>query len=420
MPHTTVETVGAAGARPDPRWGDLEHLRRTSPMTDAVLDEVRGRHIRCGNHWLIDFASCNYLGFDYDPDVIAAIEPAVRRWGTHPSWSRLLGSPRIYPEIEERLTELLEAPDTLLLPTATLIHASVIPILADGGDVFVEATAHRTVYDGCAAARGQGATLHRFQGGDPGQLDAMLRTVPSRAPRLVCLDGVNSMSGNIPDVRELAAVCRRSGATLYIDDTHGFGVIGERRPDELCPYGARGNSVVRHAGESYDDIVLVGGFSKAYSSLLAFLALPTSLKSLLKVAAAPYLYSGPSPTASLATTLAGLEVNDRRGDAIRADIHRKTATVLDHVHGLGLDTPNADGLPIVEIMLDDPADLDAVALSLWGSGIYVTLAAYPLVPRDRVGFRIQITALNSEDDIATLCEALTRLSKQFALRRRED
>ncbi|WP_371602023.1 pyridoxal phosphate-dependent aminotransferase family protein [Streptomyces sp. NBC_01220] len=420
MPDATVQTVGTPGVRPNARWGDLEHLRRTSPMTDAVLDEVRGRHIRCGDHWLIDFASCNYLGFDYDPDIIAAIEPAVRRWGTHPSWSRLLGSPRIYPEIEERLTALLEAPDTLLLPTATLIHASVIPILADGGDVFVEATAHRTVYDGCAGARGQGATLHRFRGDQPGRLDAMLRAVPSRSARLVCLDGVNSMSGNIPDIRELAAVCRRNGATLYIDDTHGFGVIGERRPDELSPYGARGNSVVRHTGESYDDIVLVGGFSKAYSSLLAFLALPTSLKSLLKVAAAPYLYSGPSPTASLATTLAGLEVNDRRGDAIRADIHRKTATVLDHVHGLGLDTPNTDGLPIVEIPLDDPADLDAVALFLWDSGIYVTLAAYPLVPRDRVGFRVQITALNSDDDIATLCEALTRLSKQFALRQRED
>ena len=77
--------------------------------------------------------------------------------------------------------------------------------------------------------------------------------------------------------------------------------------------------------------MLVGGFSKAYSSLLAFLALPTWLKNHLKVAAPPYLYSGPSPTASLATVLAGFEVNERRGDAIRADLYRKTARVLDHV-----------------------------------------------------------------------------------------
>ncbi|WP_306338077.1 pyridoxal phosphate-dependent aminotransferase family protein [Streptomyces sp. KL118A] len=397
----------------DPRWSELDHLRRTSPMSDAVLDEVRGRHLRSGDHWLIDFASCNYLGFDCDPEIIDAVDPAIRRWGTHPSWSRLLGSPRLYPEIEERLTALLGAPDTLLLPTATLIHASVIPVLADRGHVFVEAAAHRTVYDGCVSARGQGATLHRFHADRPEELAAMVRATPAGATRLVCLDGVNSMSGDIADVPGLARICRAADATLYIDDTHGFGVVGERGPGEPCPYGFRGNSVVRHTGETYDNVVLVGGFSKAYSSLLAFLALPTRLKELLKVAAAPYLYSGPSPTASLATALAGLEVNDRRGDAIRAELYRKTVRVLDHVAGLGVPTLNSDRLPIVEIPLADAADLDAVAGFLWQEGIYVTLAAYPLVPRDRVGFRVQLTALNSDADIDRLNTVLTRLFARF-------
>ena len=110
------------GARRDPRWGDLERLRQSSPMYDAVIEEMRGRRIRIGDHWLVDFASCNYLGFDLDPEIMDAIEPQVRRWGTHPSWSRLLGNPRLYPEIEERLTDLLGAPDTLCSrpsPTST-------------------------------------------------------------------------------------------------------------------------------------------------------------------------------------------------------------------------------------------------------------------------------------------------------------
>ncbi|MCL7425609.1 aminotransferase class I/II-fold pyridoxal phosphate-dependent enzyme [Streptomyces sp. YS415] len=407
-----------APAAPTSRWADLDRLRRTSPMSDAVLDEVRGRHIRCGDHWLIDFASCNYLGFDWDPEIVAQVEPAVRHWGTHPSWSRLLGSPRLYPDIEERLSGLIGAPDTLLLPTLTLIHSSVIPVLADQGQVFVEATAHRTVYDGCLVARGQGATLHRFHADRPGELEAMLASAPAGAPRLVCLDGVDSMTGNICDLPTLAAVCRTHGATLYVDDAHGFGVIGERRPDEPCPYGSRGNSVVRHTGESYDDIVLVAGFSKAYSSLLAFVALPTELKNRLKTAAAPYLYSGPSPTASLATALAGLDVNDRRGDALRADLHRKTARVLDRLATLGVRTLNRDGLPIVEVPLADPNDLDAVGRFLWDEGIYVTLAAHPLVPRDRVGFRVQVTALNSDDDIDRLNATLTRLAGRYPLRTR--
>ncbi|WRZ96272.1 aminotransferase class I/II-fold pyridoxal phosphate-dependent enzyme [Streptomyces sp. NBC_01007] len=416
---TPPGTAEPGGTRRSRRWRDLEHLRQTSPMSDAVLDEVRGRHIRSGDHWLIDFASCNYLGFDCDPEIIQAIEPAVRRWGTHPSWSRLLGSPRLYPDIEERLAALLDAPDTLLLPTATLIHASVIPVLAGEGHVFVEATAHRTVFDGCVGARGQGATLQRFQAERPDELDAMLGEVSHGLPRLVCLDGVNSMSGNIPDLPSLAAVCRARDATLYVDDTHGFGVIGERGPHESCPYGNRGNSVVRHTGETYEGIVLVGGFSKAYSSLLAFLALPSSLKNRLKTAAAPYLYSGPSPTASLATALAGLDVNDRRGDTIRADLYRKTVRVLDHLETLGVGTLNTDRLPIVEIPLADATDLDAVAGFLWDNGIYVTLAAYPLVPRDRVGFRVQLTALNSDDDIEQLNDTLSRLCERYQLRPRD-
>ncbi|MGN9758419.1 aminotransferase class I/II-fold pyridoxal phosphate-dependent enzyme [Streptomyces sp. SD31] len=407
--------VELPGDRRDPRWSDLDHLRRTSPMSDAVLDEVRGRHIRSGGHWLIDFASCNYLGFDWDPEVIEEIEPAVRRWGTHPSWSRLLGSPRLYPEIEERLAALLGAPDTLLLPTATLIHASVIPVLAGTGHVFVEARAHKTVYDGCVSAQGQGARLQRFRAGRPDELDAMLRALPNDGPRLVCLDGVDSMTGNIPGLPVLARICRDRGATLYVDDTHGFGVIGERSAAEPCPYGSRGNSVVRHTGETYDDIVLVGGFSKAYSSLLAFLALPSRLKDHLKTAAGPYLYSGPSPTASLATALAGLAVNDRRGDAIRADLYRKTVRVLRHVRALGVNTPGVGEFPIVEIPLADAAHLDAVARFLWERGIYVTLAAYPLVPRDRVGFRIQVTALNSDEDIDRLNDTLSPLAERRVL-----
>ena len=389
---------------------DLSTLTAFHPMMDAVIDEVDGRMIRVGDHWLADFASCNYLGFDLDREIIAAIPEYVEAWGTHPSWSRLLGSPVLYEQIEARLASLLDSEDALVLPTITHIHLSVIPVLADQGAVFCEAQAHRTIYDGCSVARGQGAQLHRWRLGDLDQLRDLLRACPADKPRLVCMDGVNSMTGNPPPLAEVAELCRAEGALLYVDDAHGFGVIGERRADESSPYGARGNSVVRHLGESYDGLILVGGFSKAYSSLLAFIALPTKLKEMLKFAAAPYLYSGPSPTASLATVLAGFDVNAARGDAIRADLHGKTKRVLDQVRALKLDCPNTSGFPVIEIPLHDGADLEVVASLLWSHGIYVTLAAYPLVPRDQAGFRIQITAANTDAEIDELNIALAELA----------
>jgi 8-amino-7-oxononanoate synthase len=383
-------------------------------MTDAVIDEIDGRMIRVGDRWLADFASCNYLGLDLDREIIESIPPYLERWGTHPSWSRLLGSPALYPEIEERLSALLDAEDTLVLPTITLIHMSVIPVLAGSGTIFVESRAHKTIYEGCQLAGARGATVRRFQFEDADDLERLLKE-GGPMPRLICVDGVNSMTGNAIDLAQFARLAREYDALLYVDDAHGFGVIGERTDDELSPYGNRGNGIVKYTGETYDHVLLVAGLSKAYSSLAAFLTCPPELKRLLKTAAPPYLYSGPSPIAALATVLTGLEVNERRGDAIRASLWRKTAKVLDYLDRLGVHTPNRSGFPIIEVPLARDADIDAVGRFLFDNGIYVTLAAYPLVPRNEVGFRIQMTAANTDAEVEQLLDVLGRLVSRFDL-----
>ena len=406
-----------------PRWIDrwlaacseLAELERSHPMTDAVIDEIDGRMIRIGDRWLADFASCNYLGFDLDREIIDAVPEYLEKWGTHPSWSRMLGSPILYPQIEERLIELLGCEDALVIPTITLIHLSVIPVLAGDGTIFVDNRAHKTIYDGCQFASARGATVKRFRFEDPDDLEQLLRQDTS-STRLVCMDGVNSMTGNAPDLKDFARVARLYDAILYVDDAHGFGVIGERSTDETSPYGGRGNSVVRYCGESYDGIVLVAGFSKSYSSLAAFVACPTDLKELLKTAAPPYLYSGPSPTASLATVLAGFDVNEARGEAIRADLWRKTDQILACLDSLGVHTPNRSGFPIIEVPLARHEDIDAAGRFLFDNGIYVTLAAYPLVPKSEVGFRIQVTAANSQAEIEQLLDVLGKLANAFDLR----
>jgi 8-amino-7-oxononanoate synthase len=402
------------------RWvaavADLTRLKHEHPMMDAVIDEQVGRRIRIGDRWLTDFASCNYLGFDLDEEIIDAVPAYLARWGTHPSWSRLLGSPRPYVEIEERMTGLLGCEDVLLLPTITHIHLSAIPVLVGDGTVFLDSRAHKTIYDGAMVAAGHGASLVRFRHDDPAHLEELLGASDPGIPRLIAMDGVNSMTGNAPDLGAFASIARAHDAILYVDDAHGFGVIGERRADESSPYGMRGNSLLRHQDVGYDNVVLVGGFSKAYSSLLAFLALPTRLKDALKVLAPPYLYSGPSPVASLATTLAGLDVNDVRGDRIRADLWRKTHRLLEGLAAAGIDTPNTSGLPIVEVPLQDHDEIDEVGRYLFDHGVYATMAAYPLVPKHEVGFRLQVTAANTDEEIEHAVGVLGGLRDRFRLR----
>jgi 8-amino-7-oxononanoate synthase len=161
-----VRAKGAAssGARWIDRWlatvADLATLKDSHPMLDAVIDEIDGRMIRIGDHWLADFASCNYLGFDLDRDIIDSVPAYLDAWGTHPSWSRLLGSPVLYEQIEARLTELLGCENALVLPTITHIHTSVIPVLAGSGTILLDSRAHKTIYDGCREQRPPTPHLH--------------------------------------------------------------------------------------------------------------------------------------------------------------------------------------------------------------------------------------------------------------------
>src|SRR6266545_4339520 len=375
------------------RWletnAELTRLQQGNPMLDAIVDEQDGRRIRIGDHWLADFASCNYLGFDLDPEIIAAVPGYLARWGTHPSWSRMLASPVLNERIDAELAALLGAEDVLTLPTITHISSSVLPALADQGTVYLDARAHKTIWDGCQIARGHGATVRRFAHDDPAQLEDLLRA-GGQEPRVVCTDGINSMTGNPPPLREYLRLVREYDALLYVDDGHGFGVVGERAPDEPCPYGRRGNGVVRHLGESYDHVVLVGGFSKAYSA--------------------------PSPIASLPTVLEGFRVNAERGDELRARLWGHTRRVLDTLDELGAWTPNASGFPIVQVPLADPGELDPAGAYLFERGIYTTLAFYPGVPRGEVGFRLQLTAANTDQQVDLLTDVLRDLATRFPLR----
>jgi 8-amino-7-oxononanoate synthase len=218
-------TIGASYELPAFN-ADLARLIAEHPMVDSVVDQVDGRMLRIRDHWLVDFASCNYLGFDLDQEIIAGIGAYLSRWGTHPSWSRGIASPALYPQVEAAVVELLGVEDVLAFPTLTHTHNGVLPALAGKGTLLVDRRAHRTIHDAAVIARAHGATVHRFRHGNVEQVSELLRT-HTQAPRVVCMDGINSMTGNPPDLPAFAALVREHDALLYVDDAHGFGVLGE-------------------------------------------------------------------------------------------------------------------------------------------------------------------------------------------------
>ena len=162
--------------------------------------------------------------------------------------------------------------------------------------------------------------------------------------------------------------------------------------------------------------MLVGGFSKAYSSLLAFLACPTPGQAGAQDRRAARTCTParrrwprwPRCSRACAST-------SERGEQLRGKLHHLTWRVLDRLSELGVYTPNQSGFPIVEIPLADPDSLDAVGDLLFDRGIYVTMAAYPLVPRNEVGFRIQLTSANTDEQVDHLCDVLGEVAERFKL-----
>ena len=384
---------------------DIRSVLESSPMFDAEAQAIEGRKIKFGDRWFFDFASCNYLGYDLDDEIIESIEPALKKWGVHPSWCRLVASPSLYAQAEEMLAELIGAPEVLILPTVTLVHVGVIPALVGkDGLMLLDKSAHMTMYESAKMGRDSGAMLKTFKHGDMETLESLLSEHKANPKKVILVDGAYSMTGNYVDVPVMQALATKYDAMLYIDDAHGWGVVGER-PDDQMPYGYRGNGVVKHFGCDYRNTLYIGGLSKAYSSLAAFISCDKEVKDFFKAYATPYDLSGPCPTASLQSLITGLAVNETRGPAMRKRLYDLTKRTIDGLRDLGFYIDNNTNFPIVSVWIGDSQHLIKASQILWDHGILITLAPYPMVRRGDETLRITVTAANEMDEVERLIEA---------------
>jgi acyl carrier protein len=392
-----------------------EEVLEAIPQLVSTVSEQRGRRVRIEGRWVVDMASCNYLGLDLHPDVVAAVHPALERWGVHPSWTRAVASPEPYAQLEERLAALVGVPDVVVYPTVTLAHLGVLPPLTGpDGVLLVDEEAHHSLQEAATLARARGAHVVTVPHGDLDALDARLSRSRSRARRVIAIDGVYSMSGEVPDLAGYVDLARRHDAVVYVDDAHGFGVIGHD-PTGDRPYGHAGDGVVRHRGLGYDHVVYVSGLSKAYSSMAAFVSCTGGVSRRFLATTSTQVFSGPIPVASLASALAGLDVNAAEGDRLRDRLHGLTRRLVDGVVALGLRVRNEGAFPIVFVELGTTDVVTAACRSLWDDGVLLTPSLFPAVPLDRGGVRFTVTAANDDDDIATVLAGLERVRDTLAV-----
>jgi myxalamid-type polyketide synthase MxaB len=385
----------------------FERIRQI-PQAFVIAEKQEGRRILVDGRWRLDLASCNYLGLDFEPEVMAAIPPALAEWGVHPSWSRAVASPKIYDDLERELAGFVGAPKTLVFPSISLLHYGVLPILAGYDGVILKDTdSHHSIHEGCLRAHSNGADWVEFRHNDIEQLTQKLAQYPHDRTKIIATDGVYSMGAANPPLLEYARLAKKYNALLYVDDAHGFGVIGER-PNERLPYGYRGNGLVRHLGLDYcaDRIVYVAGLSKAFSSYAAFVTCFDEAMKWKLQSVGPYVFSGPTCVASLASALAGLRVNARDGDQRRQRIFSLTHRFVTAVQAMGFEVDNSGYFPIVGVVIGSFDDMATACKVLWEQDILITPAIFPAVPMNRNLVRVSITAANTEAEVERALGAL--------------
>ncbi len=347
----------------------------------------------------IDFCSNDYLALSDDVRLVETLQEAVRQYGIGSGGSPLIcGYSRAHAELEGRVCELTGYPRALLFTSGYLANLALVGTFADcrRSCVLMDKHNHASLID---AGRLAAAKLRRYPHLNLPKLDAML-TEPGR--KMVITEGVFSMSGAVPDLGAIAALCKRHDALLAVDDAHGFGVLGE----------AGAGSIRHHRLASHDVPLMMATFGKAVGVQGAFIAGTEKLIALLLQRGRSYMYSTALPAALAATASQALDLVAKENWR-REKLHELIAFFRHgaEVRGLGI----VDSMTPVQGLLIKGND-DVVRAGDWlaARGMITGVIRSPTVPKNTERLRISLTAALSQADVALLLDGLAVMQERLA------
>jgi 8-amino-7-oxononanoate synthase len=372
------------------RAAGLHRGRRTLDTPQGSVVSVDGRE-------LLSFCSNDYLGLANDPRVVEALREGAARYGAGSGASHLVsGHSRAHHELEEELAVFTGRPRALLFSGGYAANLGVISALARRGDaVFQDRLNHASLLDGGLLS---GARFQRFLHGDAADLDA--RLARSRARRkLVAVDGVFSMDGDEAPLAELAASCARHGALLFVDDAHGFGVLGTRGAGTLDEQGIDATAVP----------LLMATLGKALGVAGAFVAGSEELIETLVQYARTYVYTTAMPPALAVAASASLAIV-REEPWRRAHLLSLVRRFRRGALELGLHLPPSQ-TPIQPLLLGEAATAVRWSERLLERGLLVPAIRPPTVPQGRSRLRVTLSAAHTTVQVDRLLQALAEISR---------
>lgn len=370
-----------------------------------------GRYFKSNEKTIIDYCTTNYLGFDFNPHMHEKGTEYQKQWGSLTGWSRLEADPVIYSNLEKRIQNFLGSGEVILSHTITITNFSLIPAIAQKGVIFCDHKVHTVVYEACRLARDHGAELVRFQHQDLEDLEKRLIEFRDISPKIIAVDGVYSISTEFAPIPELLALCEKYDAWLYVDDAHGFGVLGSN-PNEHSSYGHGGKGIIAHFNQSYDRVFYVTSFGKAYCTHTAFATVPKLYPDTLRDKCLQYIYSAPMSPYVIGMVDAALDLNEKIGHEERDKLQKITRHFVEGMRAMNLTVQNNSDFPVVFWEVGTLPQLIEVAKKMMEHGILAGLRAFPVVPEDECGFRFGLTSTHTTEQIEKTLSAIKQIMSE--------
>jgi 8-amino-7-oxononanoate synthase len=364
------------------------------------LEDTEGTEVTIGGRRVLMIGSNNYLGLTTDPRVRQAAIEATRRYGTSCTGSRFLnGTLALHQELERRLAAFVGKDAALVFSTGFQVNLGVISCLVGRGDIVVaDKDDHASIVDGCMLALGE---LRRFNHNDLDHLDRVLAAASETAGRLVVVDGVYSMGGDLAPLPGLQAVCAKYGARLMVDDAHGLGVMGQ------------GRGTAAHFGLSNQVDLIMGTFSKSFASLGGFIAGDEDVIHYIQHHARSLIFSASMPAANVAAVLAALDIIESEPQLVER-LWAVTERMRTGLKAAGFNT-GPSVTPVIPILIGDFEQTLMAWKMCFEAGLYTNAVISPAVPPDQCLLRTSYMATHTDGQIDRALNILGDVGRTLGL-----
>ena len=364
------------------------------------LDETEGTEVTIGGKKLVMIGSNNYLGLTTHPKVREAAIKATSQFGTSCTGSRFLnGTLAWHLQLEERLADYLEKEKALIFSTGYQVNLGTISSLVGRNDqVITDKDDHASIVDGCRLSFGK---MRRFRHNDMQDLERVLGRLPLECGKLVIVDGVFSMGGDIAPLPEMIPLCKKYNARLMVDDAHSIGVLG----------GGRGTAVELGVNEDVD--LVMGTFSKSFASLGGFIAGSEPVIHFVQHHARSLIFSASMPPGNVAAVWAALDVMIEEPERIER-VNQIGDYMRQELAALGFNTGSSQ-TPIIPIII---GDRDATFLTwrlLFEEGVYTNPVIPPAVPAELSLLRTSYMATHTNEQMQFVLEKFEKIGKMLDL-----